>query len=60
MTNNFLRLILCALAVCCYASRASAVVLFSDNFNSATNTAWTTNVAPAANANQQQATFGYD
>ena len=60
MTNNFLRLILCTLAISCCAARASAVVLFSDNFNSTVNSAWTTNVAPAANAAQQQASFGYD
>jgi hypothetical protein len=60
MTSNFLRFSLCAAAILFSATRASAVVLFSDNFNSTTNTAWTTNVAPAANAAQQQASFGYD
>jgi hypothetical protein len=60
MTSNFLRFSLCVAIVILSATHASAVVLFSDNFNSTTNTAWTTNAAPAANASQQLAAFGYD
>lgn len=60
MINSFLRLCLLVVAASALASNAVAVTVFSDNFDSPTNTAWTTNVAPAANAAQQQATFGYD
>ena len=44
----------------CSADRASAEVLFSDNFNTNTSGAWTVNAAPAANAGNQQATFAFD
>lgn len=44
----------------CTADRASAVVLFSDNFNTNTSAAWTINAAPAADAANQQATFAFD
>lgn len=39
---------------------AQAAVLFSDNFNTDTSSAWTVNAAPAANAGQQDATFAFD
>src|SRR3954470_16301087 len=41
-------------------STAQAAVLFSDNFNTDTSSAWTVNVAPAANALQQDAVFAFD
>jgi len=43
------------------AAPSSAVVLFSDNFNTGASSAnWTKNAAPAANAAAQTADFGYD
>src|SRR5689334_22094138 len=37
-----------------------AAILYSDNFNVDTSANWAVNVAPAANAATQQATFAYD
>jgi hypothetical protein len=55
------RFVFCALVVASWAASASAVVLYSDDFNSPTDNAnWTVNVAPAANAAQQGALFGFD
>jgi hypothetical protein len=42
------------------AGGASAAILYSDNFNVDSSANWTVNVAPAANASTQQATFAYD
>lgn len=44
----------------CAPVLSHAATLFSDNFNTDTSAAWTTNVAPAANASLQQAQFAYD
>lgn len=61
MTSQFCRLVTSAALFAGWASNASAVELFSDNFNTAASSAlWTTNVAPAANADKQQATFAYN
>jgi hypothetical protein len=55
------RFVVCAFAVALMASSASAVVLYSDDFNSPTDSAnWAVNAAPTANASIQQATFGFD
>jgi hypothetical protein len=51
---------MCTALLVCWAASASAVELFSDNFNADTSGMWTTNVAPAANAGTQQATFAYN
>ena len=51
----------CTLVVGFWTLSASAVVLYSDDFNSVGDSAnWTVNVAPAANAAQQGATFAFD
>jgi hypothetical protein len=47
-------------AVSLFPLFASAQVLFSDNFNVDSSASWTVNVAPAANASLQQATFAFD
>lgn len=60
MTIKLLRVFICAATVACCAGLASAVTLFSDNFNTDTSASWTKNVAPAANAATQQATFAFD
>src|SRR3954469_2425476 len=60
MTMKSVRLLLSIAVVGFSASRASAVVLFSDNFNTDTSASWTQNKAPTANAATQQATFAYD
>src|ERR1700748_2018013 len=39
---------------------APATVLFSDNFNIDNSAAWTKNVAPVANAAQQDAVWAFD
>src|ERR1700743_2041293 len=55
-----LRIVLCASIVASWASAASAV-LYSDNFNTAADSAnWTINAAPTANASIQHADFGFD
>src|SRR3954453_1338171 len=54
---------LSTLIVFSLAGRASAAILYSDNFNVDTSANWTVNIAPstpAAVATQQQATFAYD
>ena len=61
MTTRKLRLVICVAVVGFCAARASAVVLYSDDFNSAADSAnWTINKAPAANAANQGAAFGVD
>ena len=48
------RVVLCVTIVAYWAASASAVVLYTDDFNSPTDGAnWTVNAAPAANAAQQ-------
>ena len=42
------------------AGHASAVVLFSDNFNIDSSPSWTKNAAPAANAGTQTAEFAFN
>src|SRR4051794_9719912 len=54
------RLLFCMAVVGFSAARASAVVLFSDNFNTNTSGAWTKNPVPAANASTQIAEFAFD
>jgi hypothetical protein len=49
-----------AAALLCSPLVASATVLFSDDFNTNSSPRWTVNVAPAANAAQQEATFAWD
>jgi hypothetical protein len=57
---KFVRLLFCMAVVGFWAARASAVTLFSDNFNIDSSGSWTKNAAPTANASTQQATFAYD
>ncbi len=52
--------VICTLAVGFWTLSASAVVLFSDDFNSPADALWTINKAPAANAATQGAAFGVD
>ena len=47
-------------ALLCSPLVASATVLFSDDFNTNSSPRWTVNVAPAANASLQDATFAFD
>jgi hypothetical protein len=60
MSIKNLCFVICILAVGFWTLSASAVVLFSDDFNSPTDSLWTINKAPAANAAQQGAAFGFD
>jgi hypothetical protein len=60
MMINRLRSFICLAILAGCASRASAVVLFSDNFNTNTSANWTKNAAPAANAATQTADFAFD
>lgn len=65
MMTKSSRSIVRSVAVCCAllgvcASRASAVVLFQDNFNTDTSLSWNKNAAPTANAGTQIAEFGFD
>jgi|tagenome__1003787_1003787.scaffolds.fasta_scaffold20920625_3 hypothetical protein len=56
-----LRFVVCALVISFWAASASAVVLYTDDFNSAGDSAnWTINKAPATSAAQQGALFGFD
>src|SRR3954465_4098625 len=57
---NWLRSIGVAAPLLGATSATSAAVLFSDNFNTDTSLSWTVNVAPAANAAQQDAVFAFD
>lgn len=54
------RSLICFAIVGFFAARASAVVLFQDNFNTNTSGSWTKNAAPAANAATQTAEFAFD
>ncbi len=61
MSIKKLRFAVCTLVVGFWAVSASAVVLYSDDFNNPLDNAnWTVNVAPAANAAQQGALFAFD
>jgi hypothetical protein len=60
MTIKKLRFFICIAIVCFSAARASAVVLFSDNFNTNTSANWTKNAVPAANGATQTAEFAFD
>jgi hypothetical protein len=53
-------LVLAYVVVLLCASPASAVVLFSDDFNTNTSGLWTKNAVPAANAATQTADFAFD
>ena len=56
-----LRFCACVALVGMLAEHASAVVLFSDNFNTNTSGSWTVNKAPAAtDPNKQTAEFAFD
>jgi hypothetical protein len=57
-----LAVVSCAAAamLCCAPVLAPAATLFSDNFNLDSSASWTVNVAPAANASLQSATFAWD
>src|SRR4051812_551779 len=58
--NSFARMALAG-TLLCSPLVASGTVLFSDDFNtSASASLWTVNVAPAANAAQQDAVFAFD
>ena len=60
MTIKKLRFFIWIAIVGISVGRASAVTLFSDNFNTDTSASWTQNKAPTANAATQQATWAYD
>lgn len=60
MTIKQFRIVLCLAIVGFCSARASATVLFSDNFNTNTSPNWTKNAAPAANAATQTADFAWD
>jgi hypothetical protein len=62
MTSRTLRFLVCIAIVGYCAARASAVVLFSDNFNVDSSPSWTVNTAPTGVpiASQQSATFAYN
>src|SRR5882757_6623948 len=52
---------LCSVVFGIWAAQASAIVLYSDDFNTAADSAnWNINKAPAANAANQGAAFGVD
>ncbi len=58
MTSKIFGMVLCAVLV---AAKASAVTLFSDNFNTNTSANWTINKAPTAtDPNKQKAEFAFD
>src|SRR4051812_25155371 len=60
MVMNHSRLVICVAVIGFCVGRASAVVLFSDNFNTNTSANWTKNAAPTANAATQTAEFAFD
>jgi hypothetical protein len=61
MTTKQFRLYLCIAIVGFSAARASAVVLFSDNFNTNTSANWNVNKAPTAtDVRKQTAQFAFD
>jgi hypothetical protein len=60
MTIRHLRFFLYITAVGFCAARASATVLFSDDFNTNNSGNWTVNAAPTANASQQGALWAFD
>ncbi len=60
MISKIFGMVLCAALVASFVAEASAVTLFSDNFNTDTSALWTTNFAPAANASTQEAKWLYD
>src|SRR4051794_37543377 len=62
MSIKRLRFFICIAIVGFSTARASAVTLFSDNFNVNSGGSWTVNTAPsgATVATQQDAVFGYD
>ena len=60
MTIKSLRWLLSLALIGVWSADSSAVELFSDNFNADTSGNWTTNVAPAGNEPNQQATFAFD
>lgn len=61
MTIRKLQFFLCVAIVSSCALRASAVTLFSDNFNTNTSANWTINKAPTAtDPNKQKAEFAFD
>ncbi len=60
MSRRFHLVLSLALLTLSLPTVASASILFSDNFNTNNSAAWTVNVAPAANAAQQDAVWAYD
>lgn len=63
MMLKLFRVITCAGILCVCVARAPALVLYSDNFNSASDSSsWTVNTAPAGAtiASQQDAVFAFD
>lgn len=62
MTSHSFRIVAaCALVLGFVVGRASAVTLFSDNFNANTSANWNINKAPTAtDANKQKADFAFD
>jgi hypothetical protein len=61
MSSKFpLKAFAAAMSLFCAPVLAPAATLFSDNFNVNSSAAWTVNVAPAANASLQSATFAFD
>src|SRR4051812_31654938 len=52
--------LICFAMLACCASPSLATILYSDNFNVDSSASWYKNVAPSANAAQQDAVFAYD
>lgn len=59
-TGRCVRIVGLLALVSCTSNFAAAQTLFSDNFNVNSSGSWTINSAPAANANQQEASFAWD
>lgn len=60
MATKQFRSYVCIVVVGFCAARASAVTLFSDNFNINSSASWTKNAFPGANAATQTAEFAFD
>src|SRR6476646_1371293 len=62
MSIKHLRFVLlCTAIVGIWVGRATAITLFSDNFNTNTSASWTVNKAPTAtDPNKQKADFAFD
>jgi len=60
MMNPSVRVAAFVAILATWSNSATAAVLFTDSFNTDSSGSWTVNVAPAANAAQQDATFAFN